>query len=446
MDTRSSTPKNHVVCAARRSACAALLLALASSACSGGSEAEPGATAPEDVDGGLPPPPDSSTPDASDGGDPREPDGATVDPAGWTGGQLHLSNDGRFVAVVLHETKGNGATSYVLDREQQTFRCLDGTLGLDEYEWLDVMSDDGRFAATNRTLYDLSTNAVVQYAEMDLLPVDIADVTNGGGHILGFGSGAQAGYPLLFDLSEGTSVRIASTLDGAPPNDVRGAAELTPDGRFAVFDAAASNWVDGDTNGVHDLFVVDTNTATIVASTVQADQGIMSGSAGVGDYALSANGQVLVFVSDSTNLVADQEVNNELYAYDIATGQFERLTRPRNGGATAGAWNPSVSDDGRWVVFASNSEQLVDEPTDGPFDSDEDIFLVDRELGVVERISDEDFPASAPYGGERPTISGDGRFIAYYAYPKDGLQQELLVVERESRDVVHFAFPSDCKP
>jgi Tol biopolymer transport system component len=65
---------------------------------------------------------------------------------------------------------------------------------------------------------------------------------------------------------------------------------------------------------------------------------------------------------------------------------------------------PSISDDGRWIVFESRASNFVAGDVMGTWD----VFLYDRKSGRVNRLSQGlDLPARSPQ------ISGDGRWIVY---------------------------------
>ncbi|MEO6710659.1 MAG: hypothetical protein ABIP42_13850, partial [Planctomycetota bacterium] len=67
--------------------------------------------------------------------------------------------------------------------------------------------------------------------------------------------------------------------------------------------------------------------------------------------------------------------------------------------------SPSVSDDGKLVVFESRASNFVE----GDEKDTWDVFLFERATGQVRRISDDgNLPARAP------RISGDGRWVVYY--------------------------------
>ena len=83
--------------------------------------------------------------------------------------------------------------------------------------------------------------------------------------------------------------------------------------------------------------------------------------------------------------------------------------RPGNEGSVY----PAISDDGRYIAFASLTSNLVPEDTNGTADA----FVHDRRTRTTTRVSVDD--AGVQGNGEtsfRPAISGDGRYIAFTSY------------------------------
>ena len=74
--------------------------------------------------------------------------------------------------------------------------------------------------------------------------------------------------------------------------------------------------------------------------------------------------------------------------------------------------NSGISDDGRYVAFQSDANNLVP----GDTNSTNDIFVRDRQLGTTTRVS---VASDGTQGNEwslYPTISGDGRYIAFESF------------------------------
>jgi len=100
-----------------------------------------------------------------------------------------------------------------------------------------------------------------------------------------------------------------------------------------------------------------------------------------------------------------------------------------NGNSTG----PAISHDGRYVAFSSEATNLVS----GDTNLMRDIFVHDRETGVTIRVSAGPGGAQANEESDRPTISGDGRLVAFYSdannlIPDDTNEdQDIFVHDRD---------------
>ena len=77
---------------------------------------------------------------------------------------------------------------------------------------------------------------------------------------------------------------------------------------------------------------------------------------------ISADGQIIVFASEATNLV-DGDTNNfqDIFFHDWLTGTTERVSLSGQGQEANGASDrPEISADGLSVVFTSTATNLVD--------------------------------------------------------------------------------------
>jgi Tol biopolymer transport system component len=136
--------------------------------------------------------------------------------------------------------------------------------------------------------------------------------------------------------------------------------------------------------------------------------------------ALSADGEHVVFVSSATNLVPESpssQTNHDLYWRDLRSGVIKRVNLDSQGiskqlsvPAFQSFPAPSISADGRYVVYASSSFDLGL----GDGEAFGDVYLRDLELDVTELVSMND-PDAADVHYAYPSISGDGRWVTYRA-------------------------------
>jgi Tol biopolymer transport system component len=98
-----------------------------------------------------------------------------------------------------------------------------------------------------------------------------------------------------------------------------------------------------------------------------------------------------------------------VFVRDVANGATTLVSRAGAAGASADddAYEPSISDDGRYVAFTSAAGNL------GADGHRSRIWVRDVQSGTVEQISGKGFAFD-------PSISADGRFVAYAERPTDG--------------------------
>jgi Tol biopolymer transport system component len=222
---------------------------------------------------------------------------------------------------------------------------------------------------------------------------------------------------LLFCLSSaqaGTTERVSVSATGAQADEWSRSPSVSADGRFVAFYSTASNLVPGDANGAHDVFVRDRATGTTVRVSVSTE-----GQEGEGDSrwpAVSADGRFVAFESIAANLVlGDTNGSMDIFVHDAVTGQTEAVSIDEQGLPGNGwSWKPTISADGRFVAFASHATNLV------PFDAngeESDIFVCDRETGQMElaSVSSDGAQGNEDSGHDwaRAAISADGRCVAF---------------------------------
>lgn len=122
----------------------------------------------------------------------------------------------------------------------------------------------------------------------------------------------------------------------------------------------------------------------------------------------SSDGKLYVFSSAASNLVpSDTNDKTDIFVYHIDSGQLELISLSRFGGSANGdSRDPSISLDGKFIAFSSQATDIV---SSFDFGNWWDIFLLNRETGNIQRI------AFTTGGGDResPAISGDGKHIAF---------------------------------
>ena len=104
-----------------------------------------------------------------------------------------------------------------------------------------------------------------------------------------------------------------------------------------------------------------------------------------GEPSISANGRRVVFFSTANNLVVgDTNDTYDLFVRDLVTNSTTRVNVASNGAQdNSGARNGSISADGRYVAFYSDGTNLVPGDTNRTLD----VFVRDLLTKTTERVS-----------------------------------------------------------
>jgi Tol biopolymer transport system component len=200
---------------------------------------------------------------------------------------------------------------------------------------------------------------------------------------------------------------------GQQGNANSGLARASADGRIVAFQSDASNLVPGDTNGAMDVFVRDRQTGT--TTRVSVDSAGQEGNSASFMGAISADGRFVAFGSHADNLVAgDRDFESDVFVHDRLTGVTELVSvngaGQQQNGTSAGM---DISGDGRFVAFVSFATNLVP----GDTNDQSDVFVRDRVAGTTERVSltsaGEQQNGPAGQSVNSAGISADGRFVAF---------------------------------
>lgn len=219
----------------------------------------------------------------------------------------------------------------------------------------------------------------------------------------------------IHDRQTGVTTRISLSAAGDQANGDSFDASISADGRFVAFQSAANNLVAGDTNGFNDIFVVDRQTSTVSRVSVDSSGGQSNGDSGTGfGPRISADGRFVAFNSGATNLVAgDTNGRADIFVHDRQSGATTRVSVDSagvqgNGQSGKGA-KPSISANGRFVVFESVATNLVA----GDTNNFQDVFLHDQQTATTTRISVSSASAQANHASSFSSISDDGKFVVF---------------------------------
>ncbi|VAW94080.1 Alkaline phosphatase, partial [hydrothermal vent metagenome] len=134
--------------------------------------------------------------------------------------------------------------------------------------------------------------------------------------------------------------------------------------------------------------------------------------------AISGNGRYVVFESDATNLIGagkDTNSRSDIFLHDTQTKTTTRVSvSDSEAQAVTSSTFPSISDDGRYIAFTSSASNLIG--TGNDTNGSTDIFVRDTQAaanGSTIRVSVNNSGVEANGRSDAPHISGNGRYVAF---------------------------------
>lgn len=126
---------------------------------------------------------------------------------------------------------------------------------------------------------------------------------------------------------------------------------------------------------------------------------------------ISADGRWMTYVAPG-RIAGTGRTSSSIYLTEVSTGTTTLVSSSRSGGSpNANSTAPDISADGRYITYQTYATDVVG----GDSTSDSDILRFDRVLGTTTRISFVAYLGAPDGDATAPTISGDGRFVAFSA-------------------------------
>jgi len=359
---------------------------------------------------------------------------------------LDMTPDGRFVAFVANVTGAAGTNTavYLWDAQTGTNTLISANTNgvLPPLAFCDApsVSTNGQFVAFASTATDLVTNALAgefhlyrrdRLAGTTLLLDANPNGVGAGGDALSTPLLSDDGNLVVFesagnslvgndrnrefdvfvrDATAGTTSLLSArhpAMGSLSPNGFSSVSTqpISANGRFITFRSDADNLVAEDTNQLADIFVRDLVTGSNVLVSVST-----SGAGGSGlslESAISGNGRYVAFTSIATNFFAgDTNKLPDVFVRDLQTGTTlpVSVVASATGTANGDSYLPTISAEGRYVLFRSLAGNLAGSSSPGT----ENLFVRDRQLGVNYSLTGNAGSGSAP-----AAMTPDGRFVAF---------------------------------
>jgi hypothetical protein len=213
-----------------------------------------------------------------------------------------------------------------------------------------------------------------------------------------------------------TTIRVSVSATGTQGNSsVFDIPSISGDGKEYAFASRSSNLVPNDTNNAGDIFVYDTSTTPITVDRITDNSAVNSYPSS--RPVLSQNGRYLAFVGDGSLKGSPTYSFGEVYLFDRQTRTLNYASIDYQGdratasiGASYLQGSPSISSDGRYVVFQTDAV-LDQSDTYGSLD----IYQYDSSTNSITLVSKNQSGVKGNGDSFIPDISSNGRYIAYYS-------------------------------
>ena len=319
----------------------------------------------------------------------------TNEKAKGSSGDSSLSKDGRFVVFTSDATNlfspytGEEGNVYLRDRllgtteliseftDQQRAERLFDDFNYYYYSSNNSISDDGRYVTFGR--FGVSSGSVQITAQI-----------------------------YLRDRELGITKLISTSSTGGPGDNHSIRPSMSSDGSYIAYSSLAENLTSNDTNGYSDIFLYNIK---------NANTELVTESSNGNSYrpTISANGDFIAFISGAFNLVSDDSnLMTDVFIHDRINKQTDRVNLSTGGEQANGDTTRrplSLSADGRFVAFHSNASNLVEIDTNNV----SDVFVRDRLQNKTVRVSETSEGQESNNHAYDPSLSSDGRYVVYHS-------------------------------
>jgi len=181
---------------------------------------------------------------------------------------------------------------------------------------------------------------------------------------------------------------------------------INEDGNFIAFESTSGNLV-GDNNTLTQILLKSVSPDMIYR--ISVDNNGVAGNAASFSPSISADGKRIVFYSSATNLVNnDTNGLSDVFLHDLTSRTTTLISSTINGViANQESADAIISGDGNFVVFSSSSTNLVSSITNGK----RNIYIKDINTGAIDIISKNSNGNIGDQDSFSPVISYNGRYI-----------------------------------
>ncbi len=208
---------------------------------------------------------------------------------------------------------------------------------------------------------------------------------------------------------------VSATPNGAPGNNGSESPSVSANGRIVAFASKATNlgMCNSSDEKTH-IFVKDMSNGTIICVDV-INNGIIANDSSQNPM-ISADGNFVVFDSAATNLPTGTQTSRNVFVCDLISGNVEPIFRPTgNYGDNISISGPYISSNGKYVTFTSSYYAVVK----GLKRTFPRAFVKDMTTGIITLASKT--ALGEDIEGYQPSISDDGRFVVFQSVSRKAI-------------------------
>ncbi len=235
-------------------------------------------------------------------------------------------------------------------------------------------------------------------------------------------TGTPVGSVWIYDRHTGQPERVDVSSAGAASNLTSTCPAVSTTGRFVAFLSAANNLVTDDTNNRIDLFVRDRQTGQTTRESFHSNGAQVTGSIGGTCPSISGDGRYVAFLSAQSLVVADTNVGWDVYVRDRTLATITLVSVSNTGQVGVGSdpgWEPRISANGRYVAFTTTERAVLVPDSPGPSGAPIQVLVRDLQTSQTTLVSRSSAGMHGNGMSQHPTISADGRFVAFYSQAGD---------------------------
>jgi len=237
------------------------------------------------------------------------------------------------------------------------------------------------------------------------------------------------------DRVAGTTTLVSSTVAEAVSQQGQSRSPaISADGRVVTWASTAGDLVAGDSGGTYDIFARELAAGPTVLLSgglggEQANAALRLG--GMAAAPLSDDGRYVTFASSASNLVqGDDNAVADVFVHDRRSGRTLKASQGTEGGQANGpSAKPRISPDGGHVVFDSRASNL----SIADSSSDSDVYLHDVSTGATRLVSLTAAGEGAEYDSYHGDVSNGGAKVSFtYGL---GWEKSVFVADMSQRPV-----------